>query len=211
MSASGLYRWAGYSGVVSAILLIVGNSLHPAALTAGSRAVWEMAHELIFCSIVLAIPAFFAIYARQAQEIGRSGLLGFVLAFIGTMGFGGVVWFEAFVSPALVGDPTVYAAIEGLQTGSTPSMIIPFFLVTVVAFSPGWLLLGWATARAGIFPRAAGYLVLLGGVFFGLGPLLFASMQILDKLAGAIFGIGLLWLSWNLTMERRMVIAAAPS
>jgi hypothetical protein len=41
MTPAGLYRWAGYAGVASAILLVVGNSLHPASLTVGNRGIWE--------------------------------------------------------------------------------------------------------------------------------------------------------------------------
>lgn len=186
----------------------MGNSLHPARLAVGNRGVWELVHELLFCSIVPAIPVLFAIYTRQARETGALGFWGFVLAFIGTMGFTGIVWYEGFVSPALVNDAAVFAAMQRMETGQTPSMIMPFLLVTVIAFALGWLLLGWATARAGVFPRLAAYLALVGGLFFGLGPVVFASAQILDKLAGAIFGIGLLWLSWSLTMERRMMVAA---
>jgi hypothetical protein len=211
VATSGLYRWAGYAGVVGAILLVLGDWIHPQSLVAANRTTWELAHELIFCSIVLAIPTIFALYTRQAGETGGLGFLGFSLVFIGLMGFSGIVWFEAFVSPALVGDSAVAAALEKLETGETAGLLLPVLMLSSVLFSLGWLLFGWATARAGVLPRPAAYVALVGGVFFGLGPLLFSGVPILDKMAATIFGVGFAWLAFGLTIERRMLMASAPS
>src|SRR3990170_2464025 len=203
MAPSGLYRWAGYAGIVGAILLV--------RLAAANRGIWELSHELIFCSIILAIPTVFALYTRQARETGTLGFLGFVLIFIGLMGFSGIVWFEAFVTPALTGDAAAFAAIEKLESGEMASSVLPVLMVSSITFSLGWLLFGWATARAGVLPRTAAYVALVGGVFFGLGPLLFAGVPVLDKVAVTIFGIGFIWLAWALTTERKMMMAAARS
>lgn len=209
MASSGLYRWAGYAGIVGAILLVLGEWMHPQSLAAANRGTWELAHELIFCSIILAITAIFALYARQARETGTLGLLGFVLIFIGLMGFSGIVWFEAFVTPALVGDAAAFAAVEKLYSGEMASSVLPVLMASSVAFSLGWLLFGWATARTGVLPRTGAYVALVGGVFFGLGPLLFAGVPILDKVAATLFGVGFAWLAWALTTERRMMIASS--
>jgi hypothetical protein len=206
MGASGLYRWAGYAGVVGAILLVLGQWLHPQVL-ASNPGRWELAHEILFVSIILAIPGLFGIYTRQTRETGALGFVGFVLIFIALMGFSGIVWLEAFVSPALAGDAAARAALEKLESGQTPSLIGPVLIASGAAFSIGSLLFGWATARAGVFSRTAASVTLVGGFVFGLSPLLFASAPALDKLAATVFGVGFAWLAYGLTAERRMMIA----
>ncbi len=207
MASSGLYRWAGYAGIVGAILLVIGDWLHPQTI-ASNPSGWQLAHELLFISIVLAIPGLFGVYARQSRETGSLGFIGFVLVFIGLMGFSGIVWLEAFVVPALTGDAAVAAAFEKLESGQIPSLVLPVLMTSSIAFALGWLLLGWATARAAVLSRTAAYVTLVGGVFFGLSPLIFASSPLLEKLSATVFGIGFVWLAWGLTTERMM---AAPS
>jgi len=210
MASAGLYRWAGYAGIAGAILLVVGEWLHPRML-ASNPAGWELAHEILFISIILAIPGLFGVYTRQTRETGSLGFMGFVLVFIALMGFSGIVWLEAFVTPALAGDAAVTTAFEKLESGEIPSLIGPLLMVSGIAFSLGSLLLGWATARAGVLSRTAAYVTLVGGFFFGLGPLLFASAPALDKLAATVFGVGFAWLAYGLTTERRMMMAAGPA
>lgn len=210
MRAADLYRWAGYAGAAAAVLLVLGDWIHPQALAAANRGTWELAHELLFGSIILAVPAIFGLYTRQARETGGLGFLGFILIFVGLMGFSGINWFEAFITPALAGDPAAAAAVAKIESGELTSLALPVLATSSVAFGLGWLLFGWATARAGVLSRAGAYVALIGGIFFGLGPLLFAGRPMLDKLAATVFGIGFLWLAWGLTVERRMLIAAPP-
>ncbi len=207
MASAGLYRWAGYAGIVGAVLLVLGDWIHPASLAVANSGTWQLAHALIFISIILAIPALFGVYTRQGRETGSLGFIGFALVFIGLMGFSGIVWLEAFVTPALASDAAVSAAFEKLESGEIPSLVLSVLMVSSIAFSLGWLLLGWATARAAIHSRTAAYVTLVGGVFFGLGPLLFAATPMLDKVAATVFGVGFLWLAWGLTTERKMMMA----
>lgn len=211
MGTSGVFRWAGYAGVVGAILLILGDWVHPASLTGANRGTWELAHEAIFCAIVLAIPALFALYARQVHEAGALGLAGVILIFIGLMGVSGIVWHEAFVAPALTADAAAFAAIRSLETGEMAGAVVPVLMGSTVAFSLGWLLFGWATVRGGVLPRAGASVALVGGVVFGLAPLLFPGNQAVDRIAVTIFGAGFAWLAWSLTTARRMLMAAASS
>ncbi len=99
MASSGLYRWAGYAGIVGAILLVIGDWLHPQTI-ASNPSGWQLAHELLFISIVLAIPGLFGVYARQSRETGSLGFIGFVLVFIGLMGFSASIAISPLADPS---------------------------------------------------------------------------------------------------------------
>lgn len=191
MSSSGLFRWAGLAGIAGAVLLVIGFLIHPAETAEGVKsAVWGPAHVLQFVSLLLSVPAVFGLYLRQATQIGTMGFLGFILGFAGMMGFTGITYFEAFVTPTLVA--TAPAVIEGMLSGQMSSPLNTILPLTGLLFALGWLLLGIATARAGVFPRTAAILALVGGIPVGLGPL---APQAIGKIAAVVFGIGIAWLS----------------
>jgi hypothetical protein len=81
--------------------------------------------------------------------------------------------------------------IDGMLGGqmSPLNTILP---LTGLAFVVGWLLFGIATARAGVYPRTAAILALVGGIPVGLTPLV---PQAIAKIGAIVFGIGIAWLS----------------
>lgn len=190
MSSSGLFRWAGLANVAAAVLLVVGFLVHPPETAEGIKsAMWGPAHALLFVSLLLALPGVFGVYLRQATQVGAMGFLGFILGFVGIMGFTGITYVEAFVTPALVtAAPAVIDAMVSGQLSGPLNTILP---LTGLLFALGWLLLGIATARAGVFPRTAAILTLIGAIPFGLGPVV---PQAIAKVAAIVLGIGIAWL-----------------
>ncbi len=189
MSASGLFRWAGVAAIAGAILLVVGFLVHPPETAEGVKsAMWGPAHILLFLSLLLSVPAVFGVYLRQATQIGAMGFFGFILAFVGMMGFTGISYVEAFVTPTLVA--AAPAVIDGMFSGQMSNPLNTILPLTGLLFTLGWLLFGIATARAGVFPRTAAILVIVGAVPFGLGPLV---PQAIAKIAAVVFGIGIAW------------------
>ena len=113
----------------------------------------------------LALLAMFALllaltglYARQVPESGKLGLVGYLVAFLGTMLVAGDWWYEAFIGPALR-----ERAPEILTTAPGGSILIGAAL-TGLTFAAGWVTFGLASFRAGVFPRRAAVLMAVAGV-----------------------------------------------
>ena len=95
------------------------------------------------------------LYSSQSEPAGFLGLLGFLVAFLGTALVSGALWFELFITPSLaVEAPDLAEAELGLA-----GFAIPFLLVVV-----GWVLFGAATLRARVYPRLAAALLIVGAV-----------------------------------------------
>jgi hypothetical protein len=113
----------------------------------------------------LALLAMFALllaltglHARQVPESGKLGLVGYLVAFLGTMLVAGDWWYEAFIGPALR-----ERAPEILTTAPGGSILIGAAL-TGLTFAAGWVTFGLASFRAGVFPRRAAVLMAVAGV-----------------------------------------------
>jgi hypothetical protein len=63
-----------------------------------------------------------------------------------------------------------------------------------LAFFLGLILFGAATMRAGVFPRWAGLLLIVGDVVFGAGDHFGPAAPIVYVLGAAITGAGFVWL-----------------
>lgn len=86
------------------------------------------------------------------------GLLGFLIALLGTALLVGLFFTQAFLVPYLAAEfPRV------LDAGEQGLVAVGFGLAFVV-FPVGWLLFGIATLRARVYPRIAGILLIIGTV-----------------------------------------------
>ena len=56
---------------------------------------------LAFLAMFALLLALTGLYARQVPESGNLGLVGYLVAFLGTMLVAGNWWYEAFIGPAL--------------------------------------------------------------------------------------------------------------
>ena len=125
--------------------------------------------------------ALTGLYTRESAGLGRLGLIGYATAFLGTLMVAGDWWFEAFAIPKIATE-----APEVLQMPPSGSALAGV-IATVGLYTVGWTLVALAALRARVFPRAAGLLLLVGGL---AGPLaLLTPYQI--PLAIAIAWIGL--------------------
>jgi hypothetical protein len=88
------------------------------------------------------------------EASGLLGLVGFVVAFIGTVLVAGFFWTSAFIAPLLAVEAPELLTVRAL----------PGFFRSFVVFGFGWLLFGVATLRAGIYPRAAAVLLIVGAL-----------------------------------------------
>jgi hypothetical protein len=106
-----------------------------------------------------------------------------VLGVAGTTLVSGVV----LVEMAGASGANVEAALGGSLAGTLA-------LLGGLAFFLGLILFGAATMRAGVFPRWAGLLLIVGDVVFGAGDLFGPAAPIVYVLGAAITGAGFVWL-----------------
>jgi len=117
--------------------------------------VLNLAYAAAFSGLAIAACAA---YDRQAREAGRFGLVALCAAIIGTVNLGANMWFEGFAVPWLAGVvPQILTAEKTLfwQVG---------YLSSYILFSIGWVLFGFASLRARVFPRLISLAIVVGGL-----------------------------------------------
>ena len=188
MSSSDQIRWGGLAALVGGVLFVVAELLILPTLnvetlsetaTTASFAIQQWAYLL---GVVFVLLGLLALYVRQSEAAGALGLIGFLVAFFGTVLAAGFFWASAFIAPALAD-----VAPEFLDEGPPPG-----FFLTAIAFVLGWLLFAVGTLRARIFPRAAAILLIVGAVVIVV-PLPFTFV---------VFAVAVAWLGFVLFTGR---------
>ena len=156
MGAGALYILAEFLDLYNFVLAGGGEQLSDVMATAP----YAVEALLLLLGDVLLLFGLFGLYVRQSEAAGTLGLVGFLVAFLGTALTVGVDWDEVFVVPILAD-----AAPELLDAGPPLGIILSFGVFTV-----GWVLFGLATLRARVYPRVAAVLLMVGAVlaFFPL-------------------------------------------
>jgi hypothetical protein len=214
MLTTNLIRWSGLIAVLGGILFPLAAFIHPNGedLAAVSMPNWVPAHLLGFVSVMLMHLSLIGLYARQAEQTGWLGLVGFLLAFVGSA-FAIVI---QYVTSTVI--PLIAAQAPALfdQAMTPPSFAPPLF---VFGFILGHVLFGVATIRAGVLPRGSGVLVVVGILLFFLGEISFLGQglsapalqqffALIRKLHGIVllgdiaFGLGLAWMGYTIWKEK---------
>ena len=189
MTLSALLRWSGLAALVGAVLLAIGDLMHFAA-GSGSYSQQATTASFVVHSLLLLLGGalillgLVGLYANQAEATGPIGLVNFLVAFLGTALIVGVAWDELFVAPYMAEvSPRV------LDVAPTGSLALGFSL-SYGLFALGWLLVGLDTLRAGVYPRTAAILLIIGAVVFYFSPI--PASGILLSAAVAWLGLTLL-------------------
>lgn len=208
MTASTLMRFAGISAVLAGLSFIIVGMFHPVNVPeAVTTATW------INVNIVATAMGFFGLfgmaglYARQAEKSGWLGLAGFLLfsLWLGlTIPFSFV---EAFILPRLAAElPKFVAGFLRMYNGIPSELdlgVIPTLLtISNPMYLFGLLLFGIATFRAGVLPRWAGALFVVGAI---LAPV--SALVIPPEYQAKVMipnGLAMAWLGFALFFERRM-------
>jgi len=213
ITASGLIRWAGLSAVVGGCLFVGIQPVHPPEiLSSFTTSTWAIVHSVGVAMCFLILLGITGIYARQVEESGWLGLVGFLLF--------GLMWAltaafqfaEGLIVPLLVTDATRFVVgFEGVTSGSPSEVslgILPaVYSLTSVLYLVGGVVFGIATFRAGILPRWAG-----GGLAVGTVAPLALSLLLpheFIRLAAVPVGIALALLGYALWSERREKVSGA--
>ena len=194
-SLTALLRWSGLALVAGGVLMVVATALHPSRETTATILEAEVrlvaAHIVFTMSYLLVLLGLPGLYGAASVRMGRLGLVGFLLAFLGTMLIA-VSGNFGFLAPVL--------AAESPQTIDAINRYPPEVALNAVAFVGfvvGFLVLGVAMAKTGTFPRLSGLLVAVGApcqvVGFALGQLVSPALWILAILGSMALGAGLAW------------------
>ncbi|MDF2064943.1 hypothetical protein [Bacillus sp. Cr_A10] len=207
ITTSKLIQWAGLTAMLAGCLFIVIQIIHPAdILSSVTTERWAIVHYLSIVMCLFGMLGIAGIYARQVEEAGWLGLIGYLmfsLFYALTLGFN---FTEAFISPLLLTEaPRVVETFLALASGSTGEVNIGalagVYTLVGVLYMIGGPLFGLAMLRAGILPRWA------TGLFASGGPVSAIVVSLLphplDRIAAVPLGIGLAWLGYALWSERR--------
>lgn len=187
-------RWSGGVAVLAGVLYAVGALLHPVgeSLAAVLHPRWVPSHVVYWAAAILMIVSLGGLHARQAKESGRLGYFGFVLALVGTSVVSGIFSLVSTAIPIIANEaPALF------DRAMAPP---PWVLLTVIlGFVLGYVLFGVATMRAGVFPRSAGALLVIGSVLFLISEApLFGSgtSHVLETIGDILFGSGFAWMGY---------------
>ncbi len=142
---------------------------------------------LYLAGLILIAVGLVGLYAYQSEAVGLLGLVGFLVAFAGTVLFTGFFWANIFVAPALaVGAP------EFLDQGGR----FPGFRLSLIIYAVGWLLFGLASLRARVYPRAPVVALIIGATLDLFGA----------PLSGLVIDAAFVWLGFSLFMGRSFLV-----
>ena len=196
MSASNLLRLSGLAGILAGCLVILAEILTMSAglmdMATMARtplsASWIPLNLLEMLGVALLMLAFIGIYARQAPLGGGFGLLAFLVAFFGSLMFVGAGWSNAFNAPLVARtSPTLLA-------GFPPSPLGQALLWSAWLFAIGLVLFGLTVVQAGVLPKMAGWLLVLGGVLSRAMPMINPRFNMYVPLDSWVTSLALIWL-----------------
>jgi hypothetical protein len=200
MSTGKLVRWSGLITLLAGVFYMFAALLHPVGedLAAINHPNWVPAHLVFWVSALLLLFGLMGLYARQAEKAKWLGLVGFVLAFMGTALVGGLLLMVATLIPVIAAE--VPALIDRAMT--PPDFALP---IIALGFGLGFILFGVVTMRAGVLPRWSGFLLIVGTALSMAegSPLGRMPEHVIVTIGRVIFGLGLAWMGYALWSAKR--------
>ncbi len=186
MSAATLMRWSGLSVSLGGLAYALFVLVHPFSGLSDPHVIhsrqWLVAHNLHLLGAVLVLLGLPGLYVAGVPRTGRLGLVGYLVAFVGTALHAGSGMFTAYVVPLA----------PALADPSGPAQDSPFvavFLLQTVAMIAGFVLLAMAGLRAGALPGWVALPLVLGAVLFNVPAV--AVPYAIPLVGGVLFGAGL--------------------
>jgi hypothetical protein len=132
------------------------------------------------------------IYVTQMPNTNWYAAIGFYIATMGTTLIIGTMLWDTVLWPILVKFDESLLNFNGPIYSS--NTFLPFFIVSGVIYSFGYVLVGIGIVQADVLPRIAGYLVAVGAPIFGFGAI-FGKYQVYPRTVGiTLLSVGLIWL-----------------
>jgi hypothetical protein len=203
MTTSKLQVWGGaLTAIVGALLVLFG--VLPILMLPTSEPLiqwvldpdWSLLNGLALIMTILSPLALISIYSKQVEASGRLGLIGFLMAYIGSILFSSVQFDEAILWRIFAEQaPALLDTAGPMFTDPDFSTV---YLIMGVLYILGFILFGAATMRGGVFPRFAALMLILGVPLFASGVFL---PQILRTIGAILAGASFIWM--GLSMRRR--------
>jgi hypothetical protein len=206
VTTSTLMRAAGASAVLSGLLFIVIQPVHPpenVATVTGTA--WVVVALMTIAMAVLGLVGLSGIYFRQVRESGLPGLIGYLM--FGSFYLATTAWtfVEVFVLPRIAGaapqfvDDYLGVPAGVSAQGDVGSLPLVFTVVSGL-YLVGGVLFGIAVFRAGTLQRGAAVL-LAGGTVLSLAAAVLPHS--VGRFAAVPVGMAMIWLGWSLWSEQR--------
>jgi hypothetical protein len=204
MSSRTMVRWSGLSCIVGGLCLAGFVLVHPWDQLLGAEiartARWQIAHTLHFVGALFALLGLLGIFARQREQLGPLGIVGFIFSFMGNAMFLGTGMITAFIWPMLALEAPATVEPGGPIFGWPHSLLA--FALTAVTLSIGYVLFGIAMLRVGIFPRWSILMLVTGAILGMLPPHPMGALPWWELVfGGVLYGAALVWLGSILWTE----------
>jgi len=207
MATQKLIRWSAIAWLLSALTGIISIVLSPSdfAQNAVLGSLWTPIHAVLTISYMLFLFGLVGVYLVQADKAGRLGSIAFVLTFFGALMLTAQVVVATWILPVIALQPDAPKTAFEMLDPSGP--LAAFSSVVFVAYVPagiGLILLGIATMRAGVLPRWAGLLLIIG-IVLDLAVLVGPSGELIVKVGDVVVDVAKIWIVYALLSEKGAV------
>ena len=200
MRTQQLIRWSGLALLVAGILWVLSIFHPPDTLDGMLAPAWGPSHYVTAVASVFLVFGVVGLYAYQVAKVGWLGLIAFILTLAASAMLTSAELFGGALAPALAANPATQSLVDPRQAG-------PFVIVNgviAVLATVGNILLGIAIMRAGVVPRWAGLLIIIGYVFlvFGIG---LPALAIFSPVGIVLSGLGYAWSGYSIWVAMGVV------
>ncbi|MDP9319569.1 MAG: hypothetical protein M3P16_00560 [Chloroflexota bacterium] len=163
---------------IAGMVLAVGVAIGLVAVVAGlpldgvgsaDRTIWVADRLALWTGLVLVLLASPALYVRQYREVGVIGMVGFALIFMARSAVScspprrSRCWCPGCTTRHL------HRGLQSAQHHGRPPLLGIVIPGTDLLTGAGFIAFGFATARAAVLPRAAGYVMAGAGTLLIIG------------------------------------------
>ncbi len=190
-------RWSGILSIPGGIMFPFAFLLH---LFRATDTFYTPVHVLVGASMVLLLLGLPGLYFGQKARMRDVGLIGVLIACIGTIMQVGYFLVDGFLAPrtALFEPSSLYAVDVHLGPLGIVGQVAIVVLLCELCFAVGYLMFAMETLRAHVFPFWAGLVLLSGALLFGAQILL---PPFVAELGAALFGLGFIEMGYVLFFE----------
>ena len=204
MISSKLIRWSGLLIILQSALFLLWWVLLGTLLPINVQLVdqvldgnWMFVNVLGLIAAVLVPLCLVGLYARQVEKVGILGLLGFLLASIGSILFASLQFEETIAWPVFAVHAPVLLDVQGPLISNQAFSTI--YLIMGLLYIVGFILFGIATMRAGVLTRWGALLLIISAPLFGAG--LFVPVFV-RTIGAVLYAVGFAWLGYTLWRDK---------
>ncbi len=153
---------------------------------------WQWINGLGVLGALAGLLGLAGVYGVQLPNASVSAAIGYYIATLGTTLLLGSMLWDTILWPILEKHDESLLAFQGPIYSSRT--FLPFFIVSGLIYSLGFVLVGIGIVQSNTLPETAGYLVAVGAPLFGLGAM-FGNFQVYVRSAGiTLLSLGLIWI-----------------